>query len=156
MNYRLYTFVAHHYLSPLQCGIQSAHVVSELANLHRVADEQKRQIFELWAGLDKTIIVCGAGNHEGVVTCWANLANLTPSFDLPFAIFNEDERSMNRMATACGVIVPQKFWDVTFEKEENVWVHKDTYSGDEPVYHYHGQDSIEGRLIDYIKSHRLV
>lgn len=32
MNYRLYTFVAHHYLSPLQCGLQTAHVVSEIAS----------------------------------------------------------------------------------------------------------------------------
>jgi len=30
-NYRLYSFVANHYLSPLQCGLQTAHVVGELS-----------------------------------------------------------------------------------------------------------------------------
>jgi hypothetical protein len=156
MNYRLYTFTAHHFLSPLQCGIQSAHVVSELANMHRIAEEQQRKIFELWAGLDKTIIVCGAGNHEGVTACWAKMVTLVGKLGLPVALFKEDERSMNGMATACGVIVPQKYWDVTFEKEENVWVHEDTYSNDEPAYHYFGQDDAEGQLISHIKNYRLV
>lgn len=113
-NYRLYAFVANHYLSPLQCGLQTAHVVSELfaANMSR----HQRNMLETWAALDKTIIICGAGNNRGVIDCHAEIVctGVDTGF-MPGAIFFEDEQSMNGMATACGVIVPQKYWDVVYE-----------------------------------------
>lgn len=113
MSYRLYSFVANHYLSPLQCGLQTAHVVSELSQLQ---DTKQMHAYDMWASVDKTIIICGAGNHKGVLDCWAELERTGVSTGLvPGAIFFEDEQSMNGMATACGVIVPQRYWDVVYE-----------------------------------------
>ena len=155
MSHRLYTFTAHHYLSPLQCGIQTAHVVSELANLNRIANDQQRQLFELWEVLDQPIIVCGAGNHEGVITCWANMVQYARDLNLPLALFKEDERSMNGMATACGVIVPQKYWDVEFEKETGDWLYTEE-DGSITRYHRYSPSSIEGLFISHIKNYRLV
>lgn len=109
MNYRLYTFVANHYLSPLQCGLQTAHVVGELSQMHFY-----RNIFERWAKVDKTIIICAAGNHKGVVDAFEQIRTITvirADMHLPYSIFHEDEQSMNGMATACGIIVPERIYD---------------------------------------------
>ena len=159
MNYRLYTFVANHYLSPLQCGLQTAHVVSELSQFH--PNVKQGEAFNRWARNDKTIIICGAGNHRGVVDCYSELDRLASALALPYGIFYEDEQSMNGMATACGVIVPQKYWDVFFESHadnglEDRWVYSEkneqgiatsvkTYS---PLYP-------EGQFIAHIKKYRL-
>jgi hypothetical protein len=115
MNHRLYSFVANHYLSSLQCGLQTAHVVSELS-LYKINTPQF-EAYSRWAQFDKTIIICGAGNHAGVVECYDRLLTLANRLDLPVALFREDEQSMNGMATVCGVVVPEKFWNVTFVPE---------------------------------------
>jgi hypothetical protein len=116
MNYRLYTFVANHYISPLQCGLQTAHVVSELSRYKQ--NTHQAHIFNAWAENDKTIIICGAGNHKGVMDCHAELVRTGGgALLLPVALFREDEQSMNGMATACGVIVPEQYYDVQFFPE---------------------------------------
>ena len=161
MNYRLYAFVANHYLSPLQCGLQTAHVVSEIMSRSHALSSLNQAVLD-WATKDKTIIICGAGNHKGVVDCWAELQRTGIDTGLVAgAIFHEDEQSMNGMATACGVIVPEKYWDVTFvagdpfaEGEGNLhdaYEHLDArgYARRMPVTHP------EGQFIKHIKSFRL-
>ncbi len=159
-NYRLYSFVANHYLSPLQCGLQTAHVVSEIVT--NISNRHDGTFMD-WAALDKTIIICGAGNHQGVLDCWAEIkcTGIDTGF-MPGAIFFEDEQSMNGMATACGVIVPQKYWDVVYEDgiqnglgyERYVHAVKDingtvTQLIEYPLTHP------EGMFIKHIKGYRL-
>lgn len=99
MNFRLYTFVANHYLSPLQCGLQTAHVVSELSRGHALSSA--REAYAEWADRDKTIIICAGGNHQGVLECHAELVRTADgALGMPVALFCEDEQSMNGMATA--------------------------------------------------------
>jgi hypothetical protein len=115
MNYRLYSFVANNYLSPLQCGLQTAHVVSELSRRYP-AGSRSDAVYRDWATNDKTIIICGAGNHKGVLDCFVELDRLGDrGLELPTALFREDEQSMNGMATACGVIVPERYWGAIYE-----------------------------------------
>ena len=159
MNYRLYTFVAGNYLSPLQCGLQTAHVVSELSK----RDMVRFDAYVEWAAKDKTIIICNAGNHQGVLDCWAELQRtyVTPHFG-PGAIFFEDEQSMNGMATACGVIVPKKYWDVTWVADEvyfggGYWQHAKVENPLSPDdYEYYVMNDPEGQFIKHLKSFRLV
>lgn len=163
MNYRLYSFVANHYLSPLQCGLQTAHVVSEISRRNMI----KYDTYTQWAEKDKTIIICGAGNHKGVVDCWAELKRTGIDTHLVAgAIFYEDEQSMNCMATACGVIVPQKYWDVTYQPEK-IFETQSMFSGDKVVpakwVHTDEQGQFveypvthpEGQFINHIKGYRL-
>lgn len=174
-NHRLYTFTANLYLSPLQCGLQSAHVVGniaatmdhlELANFDSI---RTSQAFHDWAHLDKTIIICAATNHAGVEACWAEIERINTALLLPAAIFHEDEDSMNGMATACGVVVPAKYWDTQFSKEESMWLdhpngtrtkhvsaqaywfHQDERGYETRYYLSHA----EGQFINLIKSYRL-
>jgi len=164
-EYRLYTFVAGLYLNHLQKGLQTAHVVSELSQFK--INTMERVAFDAWAMFDKTIIICDAGNHKGVVDCWAELSRINSALNLPAAIFYEDEQSMNGMATACGVIVPREYWDVKFvdnfvppgeygvEARPAYWVH--TYEGASGAMRECRYDVThpEGQFCSHIKQYRL-
>lgn len=161
MSYRLYAFVANAYLSPLQCGLQTAHVVSEIAVTEHLT-QSLYQSFRDWAQDDKTIIICGAGNHKGVIDCWAELkrTGIDPGF-VTGAIFHEDERSMNGMATACGVIVPEKYWAATPMPSDEIsadgyWQYKrpSEMEGVFKVSNYY-ETHPEGQFIKHLKSFRL-
>lgn len=162
-NYRLYSFVANHYLSPLQHGLQTAHVVGELiCNYNCLSGEAstRTRAVQDWAERDKTIIICGAGNHLGVLNCFETLKLFSSRLDLPCVIFHEDEQSMNRMATACGVVVPEKFWNVSREAppgepdDRNYWLYVET-AGTKYTYHRYYDGTPEAQFIDHIKQYRL-
>ena len=162
MNYRLYAFAAHHYLSPLQCGLQTAHVVGEILSRDHALSSLNQAVRD-WATKDKTIIICGAGNHKGVVDCYAELQRT--GIDTGFvagAIFFEDEQSMNSMATACGVIVPEKYWNTRWVTDEfayggGYWEFRSPdEQKDDDIGSTYGLDTPEGQFIQHIKSFRLV
>jgi hypothetical protein len=120
-QYRFYSFVANLYLSPLQCGLQTAHAVSEMAN--QVASQKGENLLDYrtffdWADRDKTIIICAATNHAGVMDAFAFFDTFGLELSLPVALFCEDGESMNGMATACGIVVPARYWDVVYEEPE--------------------------------------
>jgi hypothetical protein len=84
---------------------------------------------------------------------------------LPQSIFFEDEQSMNGMATACGVVVPEKYWNVRFFQEADTF---DKFGGlvkHTDAYWEHGLPDgqmvrypithPEGQFINHIKSFRM-
>lgn len=114
--YRLYTFIADQYLSPRQEGLQVANLIRGLSQGSFTEGKYSNNVYREWADLDAPITICGAVDHQGVLGCWAELERLAPSLALPHALVRESTESMNRMATACGVIVPKKYWDVKLFK----------------------------------------
>lgn len=122
MNYRFYSIVAGLYLSDLQKGLQTAHAVSEVFTeaSKTFATARALEAFKDWAASDKTIIILSAGNHGGVVSAYETLRIFASLLDLPIAAFKEDEQSMNCMCTACGIIVPEKYWNVRSELNDQV------------------------------------
>jgi len=164
MTYRLYTFVANLYLSDIQKGIQTAHVVSEMAE--QVASQKGEDLgsyqkyFE-WARNDKTIIVCGAGTHKGVLDAFAELQRTgTSALRLPSVLFREDEDSMNGMATACGILVPQQYYDAKYVPDTEWvqgalvgrWEYFDEVKGG---FYTYPPSHPEGQFIQFLKSFRL-
>lgn len=163
---RLYTFVCGNYLSQLQRGIQTAHVLGEmvrpfLTGKQLARDAQMRRMFVDWLNHHKTIMVMNAGNHVGVKEVYANLlffANNAGSRFMkggtryPVAYFNEDEQSLNKAWTAAAIVVPANL----YEKVEAVRNHQ----GDVLHYtngtEYFAQGSPEFGIVNIIKSHRLV
>ena len=95
------------YLSSLQKGLQTAHVVSELA-LNSTDD-----LFTEWAEKDKTIIVLNGGNSASLEAFEEFLS--TSECGWPWAAFREDEQSLNGAITAVGVIVPESVYKNTSE-----------------------------------------
>lgn len=97
----LYTFV-NYYLSSIQQGIQTAHIVSELSL-------QGHPLFIEWAKNYKTIAILNGGNAKGVEDTWKTLVDIGVFADinLPKAKFHEDDESLGGALTACGIVIPQ-------------------------------------------------
>jgi hypothetical protein len=93
---RLYVFT-NCYLSSIQKGIQTAHVVAEMAELtENVSD------FHKWAQFHKTIIVLDGGNNYNLNQISKTLK--TADHNFLWAEFWEDEDSMGGMLTAVGIL----------------------------------------------------
>jgi predicted chitinase len=122
MTYRLYSFV-NYYLSPIQYGIQTAHVVGEMAQRNAIYRErypnEPETAFEQWCRRDKTIIVLKGGNAREIGNLYYKLDEL---FQETPAAFREDEDSLARAFTAVGILIPNMFWN----REENPkWDHEE-------------------------------
>ena len=111
-NFRLYTFVNHVYMSPLQWGIQTAHVVSTMMSDERFKD---REDVKQWAKESPTIIVCRGGNFAALTNLSEYFAAKSTLLDLPYASFHEDEESLGGILTCAGILVPRKFFAAQFE-----------------------------------------
>lgn len=151
--YRLYSFVANLYLSPLQCGLQTAHVVSELSaakNRHT-----RDSAYKTWAEHDKTIIICAALHHGGVLECYEELKRINSALLLPCALFREDEVSMNGMATACGVIVPKEYYEAQPVKGDDGKVFAWEFIDEQFKASRYPLTHAEGQFINHIKGYRL-
>lgn len=164
--YRLYAFVAAGYLSELQRGLQTAHAVSRMSRKYKTNTPQVKAYSD-WADHDETIIICTAFNHKGVVNCYEELLRVGEPMGLPVSLFREDEQSMNGMATACAIVVPQEYYDAREvpleDRIDTSFLHGLTI--DEPRYSYttsgggvtvtYPVSHPEGQLIKHIKGYRL-
>lgn len=108
--YRLYSFT-NYYLSSLQKGLQTAHVVAEMANINKIYRDRYPDTietpFETWSRLDKTIIILNGGNSADLELLHADLYK----FGIESTFFKEDQRSLNGAWTAVGCIIPDVYWD---------------------------------------------
>jgi hypothetical protein len=112
MTYRLYSFV-NYYLSPIQYGIQTAHVVGEMGHRNAIYREKFpnhpfETAFETWCRRDKTIIVLKGGNSLAIKELYYELDKLGIG-QSPMA-FREDDQSLAGAYTAVGILIPSDFW----------------------------------------------
>jgi len=101
MEYRLYTFI-NFYLSQIQQGIQSAHIVSELFTKYE-NNALMTGIIKTWARSHKTIIVCNGGNSAGI----SEFSDVFQDSPYPYADFYEDMDSLGGVRTGIGIILPE-------------------------------------------------
>lgn len=115
MNYRLYT-ICNMYLSSMQNGIQSAHVVHELFNkyaadkLITLADIRCQNKLLDWSINHKTMIVTNGGMTE-------HLEPIIPIIEasgLPWAAFYEP--GIGNALTCIGVIVPERLYSADISR----------------------------------------
>ena len=145
---RLYTFI-NCYLSQIQQGIQTAHILGELvknAEL-RIHKEDINSFLEH----HKTIIVCNGGNN-------ASIRELVEFFSdeqnpYPFATFHEDGDSLDGALTGVGILLPHQIYDVRWDREKECYIH-------ESAPGYTNEITLEKNgyffeLTDKIKSFRL-
>jgi hypothetical protein len=107
LEYRLYSFV-HVHITPLQKGLQTAHVVGELFAFNTKG--KKRRILDKWAGSHKTIIILNGGNTLNLETLTGRIARLGDALQLPYIHFKEDKATLNGSTTAVGIIVPNSIY----------------------------------------------
>lgn len=125
--YRLYSFT-NYYLSSLQKGLQTAHVVSEMALLNTIYREKhprrpfadEGNAFEQWCRQDRTIIILNGGNSKQLETLYYDLQK----FNLPYkpTFFREDEDSLGGAFTAVGILVPSLYWK---SEDNEKWDHEE-------------------------------
>lgn len=111
---RLYTFV-NYYLSSLQQGLQTAHVVSELSIKGGL-------MYEEWAACHKTIIIKNGGNNAELVDLRGFISGISA---YPNAAFYEDSESLGGIMTAHGIILPELVWAASDEyrkaRDKEAW-----------------------------------
>jgi hypothetical protein len=101
-------FFGNMYLSSIQQGIQAAHVVTHMFRDYRQASKRRKMLYE-WANKHKTMVLLNGGGHR-------DLLNLVAFLDVkqnpyPWAMFAEDEESLNLTITSVGVILPEQVYE---------------------------------------------
>lgn len=102
---RLYSFV-NYYLSDLQRGLQTAHLVSELfINYDRVCSPMENNCLHYWAHNNKTIIILNGGNCKSLFEI--NSIIHSKGYPYPHERFYEDKDSLNGALTCVGLVFPE-------------------------------------------------
>lgn len=104
---RLYTFT-NVYISSIQKGIQTAHVVSDMYTKY----SNESGYFNAWASDHKTIIVLNGGNQEMLSNTFMQMKAFGFRYNYPFVSFHEDEQSLNGALTAIGIVLPEEIYDL--------------------------------------------
>lgn len=110
MNYRAY-FFTNMYISSIQCGIQSGHVIGELGVKYWDDKTKVGDIFRDWVTNDKTMIVLNGGYSITLEEIYRLLDTQNNEHNYPFAKFNESEEALNSAITCVGIILPEHIWD---------------------------------------------
>jgi hypothetical protein len=74
----------------------------------------ERQIYRNWATDHKTIIICNGGNSAMLQDVFTTFTIHATEFGLPLVKFHEDEQSLNEALTSVAIVVPERFYDVTW------------------------------------------
>lgn len=106
---RLYSFT-NYYMSPLQLGLQTAHLVADMFAHHSCGNVLTDRLHE-WAVHHKTIIILNGGNSANITDIYQQLQRVNTSLCLPMGIFQEDMESLNGAVTVTGIVVPSKIYE---------------------------------------------
>jgi len=107
-NYRFYSFT-NMYVSSIQKGIQTAHVVSDMSVSLMTPDQ--KSAYDTWALNDKTVIVLNGGNQAMLDVIYSLAIPFGKKHGLPVVKFHEDEQSLNGALTAVGIILPETAYE---------------------------------------------
>lgn len=114
---RFYGF-GNYYLSSLQQGLQSAHVISELFNTYESTSISYNYIKE-WSKNHKTIILLNGGNSSSLQDLYSFFEQLRKEgMKLPFTKFHEDSNSLNNALTSVGIIIPEIYYSLSSKIRE--------------------------------------
>lgn len=149
---RLYSF-ANYYLSPLQHGLQTAHCVSEMSQLGKIAE---LRVFNEWAMDHKTVIILNGGNSKMISDTYDLFEAPAKKLGLPLVKFYEDEQSLGGALTSCAIVLPEDMYNAQSldEKAMNpLWfVPDENGCWNDSVRRCRPEENI---IISHIKRHRL-
>jgi hypothetical protein len=98
------------YLSPIQKGIQSAHLTHDLFVKYKdYADvEMKTTLFD-WAENHKTMIVLNGGYSSTLEDLHLSLCDSRNPY--PFTHFKESDEALGGALTCVGIVLPEKIYE---------------------------------------------
>jgi hypothetical protein len=117
-NLRLYAF-CNFYLSSIQQGIQTAHVIGRMAKFYKTRDSGDAQLFWQWleqGQSNETIIVLNGGMAADVEDAYRKFEPKLFAADIPTGIFYEEPRAMSfsssRGAPTCwATVLPSSIYN---------------------------------------------
>lgn len=121
IEYRGYVFV-NRALSSIQKGVQGAHALVEMTtNLEYQQHSGPNSLaparaLESWSVQDKTLVFLDCGFHQEILEHYLTAASFCEKFALPHALFVEDDWTMNSMATAFAIVVPDTIYDIDLKE----------------------------------------
>jgi hypothetical protein len=92
--------MSHGYLNTMQVGIQSGHVIAEMAAYLEGKDQDH---FLIWAKWHKVLCYLNGGTGQVFDTNYSVCKYLAKKYNLPFAMFKEPD--INDMITAFGIVL---------------------------------------------------
>lgn len=102
---RLYSFT-NMYLSSLQKGLQTAHMISKMSVADNTSISVVANMYSEWANVDNTIIILnGGGDAKMHDILYKNILPLKK--ELPVGFFYESREALNGALTSVGIIVPE-------------------------------------------------
>lgn len=107
-------FFTNYYLSSIQHGIQTAHCMSEICAHYLLEDygyTKELDILKQYLKQDKTKIVLNGGNHASLEKLKYDIGYLADELHLPNCFFHEDAKSLNKILTCVGIIVPSTIYN---------------------------------------------
>lgn len=112
-------FFGNMYLSSIQQGIQSAHVVSELFIKYSDPNKPNYHPLHEWANNHKTMVLLNAGYSE-------ELRSLHKFFNesdnpYPWAQFHESKQALDSAFTCIGIILPKRIYNTSKVCREKRW-----------------------------------
>lgn len=153
--------LANFYLSSIQQGIQSAHVVHELFVKYKYNFDLSSRLYD-WAENHKTMIVLNGGMNEGILAIAQLFVDEAKklSFPAPFTSFNEDETSLGGIMTGVGIVLPEEIYDAVDYRKASPFVivlgdsdNQDFYFiKDNECLHRYKVDSPEWKIISALKA----
>jgi hypothetical protein len=106
-------FFGNMYLSSIQQGIQSAHVVAEMFTKYGETDNVQHDMLFEWATVHKTMVLLNAGYSEEIF----NLVDFFGSENnhFPWACFFEGQDALCGALTSIGIILPEEIYGAAKE-----------------------------------------
>lgn len=148
---RLYTF-CNVYLSSIQQGIQSAHVVHSL--FVKYPTFESNSILWDWAINDKTMIVLNGGAYADINQSFVQAIALNLNHHnvlLPFERFHEDDYSLGGIMTCWGIVLPKRIYDAKYDEATGGYFYSDEMVMP-PTRHEYGIGTPEHTFIKMLKS----
>jgi len=121
-NYRGY-FFGNMYLSSIQQGIQSSHVIQDMYSEYHVMSNSypAKTIFNRWMHSDKTMILLNGGYQSSLRALYEDLMRWTEDGTVyPVGRFYEEQDALNGALTSVGIILPESVYAFGDENMELV------------------------------------
>lgn len=121
-------FLCNMYLSPIQCGIQSAHVVGEMTARYCLGDfiTDQSEMFIEWAAEHKTMVLLNGGYQKELEEFYDFLRKAKDN-PFPFEMFREEQDALNGAMTSVGIILPEQVYAAIAEVREGTMHEEDSW-----------------------------
>jgi hypothetical protein len=106
-------FFGNMYISPIQHGIQAAHVVTKMfARYGRDHESPAADVLYDWADVGVTKILLNGGYQSNLADVHSIFEIVCPRLGIPYAKFHEEEAALNGALTSVGVVVPVEIYEI--------------------------------------------